>query len=238
MHCAHVHGRNVLLVRVEAHGARNSVVLLNVSESIVNAGAIEAGLADGVEQHVHRVVGKRRELLGLLLEASVKAAIEIEPARIVARGIVGEDSLEAFGRGPCLSQHLRPQCAIGAEDALLHSESTHLLEDLRGGNFVAPDDDGIGARRLNDFQLARVIGIAGKKFLLNDNRMAKAPRGIAKLKHAKTAVAAVDAEQGNTLQTELAINSSGQREALHAIVLQVSEVPGNVGFRNGGISRS
>ena len=88
---------DTFLIGIEDHMPRHSAIFCRVVERVLNANAVEARLADGVEQDVHGVAGKRGQRLRLLVEAGLEAAIEIEPARIAAGGIVGEDGFEARG---------------------------------------------------------------------------------------------------------------------------------------------
>ena len=161
MHRAQVHGSDILLIGIEDHVPGDAVVLFDVGQRIVNARAIQAGLADRIQQRVHRVIGQRGKLLRLLVEAGFEALIEVEPLWIVARGVVGEDSLETLGGMACLGQQRRPQRAIGAEDALLHAQGAHLLENCRRLRFVGPQHDGVGARPADDPQLPREVRVAG-----------------------------------------------------------------------------
>ena len=72
MHRAQVHGSHILLVGVEDHVPGHAVVLFNVGERIVNPGAIQPRLANGVEQRIHGVVGQRSKLLGRLMEVGLE----------------------------------------------------------------------------------------------------------------------------------------------------------------------
>ena len=49
--------------------------------------------------------------------------------------------------------------------------------------------------------------------------------------------AAVHAQQGHALQSKLGVNTTRQRQSLHTVILQIREVPGDIGFRNCGIRR-
>ena len=138
MHGSDVHRRDVLLIGIEDHVPGDAVVLLDIGQCVVNACTIEASLADGVEQSVHRVIGQRRKLLRLLVEAVLKAAIEAEPARILAGGIVGKHSLETFSRRASFGQQRGPQRAVGTKDALLHPGSLHFLEDFSRLSLIGP----------------------------------------------------------------------------------------------------
>ena len=149
MHRAQIHGRHVLQVRIEDHVAGYAVVLPNVAQRILNAGAVEARLADGVQQHIHRVISQRGKLLRLLLEAVFETAVEADPARVLAGGIVGEDRLKTLGRIASLGQQRGPQRAISPEDALLHPAALHLLEDFGRLNLVGPQHNRIGTRGAN-----------------------------------------------------------------------------------------
>jgi hypothetical protein len=62
-------GSDILLVGIEDHVPGHAVVFFDVGQRIVNARAIEAGLADRIQQRVHRVIGQRGKLLRLLVEA-------------------------------------------------------------------------------------------------------------------------------------------------------------------------
>ena len=101
---AQIHGRDIFLVGVEDHVAGHAVVLLDVGQRVVNAGAIQAGLADRIQQRVHCVISQRSKLLGLLVKLILKAAIEADPALVLAGGIVRKDRLKSLGRISGLSQ--------------------------------------------------------------------------------------------------------------------------------------
>ncbi len=58
MHRAQIHRRHILLIGIEDHVSGYAVVLLDVGKRVVNARAIEAGLADRIKQRVHRVIGE------------------------------------------------------------------------------------------------------------------------------------------------------------------------------------
>src|SRR5579871_1638102 len=81
-----------------------------------------------------------------------------------------------------------------------------------------------------------IVTIAGHEFLLDDDRMAKTPRGVPKLDHAEAAVTIVNAENRDALEAELGVDVAGERVALHAIVLERGEIPRDDCLGNGGIS--
>ena len=81
----------------------------------------------------------------------------------------------------------------------------------------------------------REISIARKILLLDHHGMAQAPRRIAKLGHAKAPIAAVDTQQRHALEAKLGEDVPGQGQALHAVVLEIGEVPRDVGFGDGGV---
>ncbi len=66
----------------------------------------------------------------------------------------------------------------------------------------------------------RKIRIAGKILLLDDDRMAQPPRGIAELENAKASIATVHAENRHALQAKFGEDAARQRQALHAVILQ------------------
>ena len=154
------------------------------------------------------------------------------------RGVVGEYRFKFLGQWPGFGEQVRAQGAISAEDALLHAEGFHLLENVRGRNLVGPQHDGIGTRTLDDFELARVIRIAGHELLFNDDGMAEAPGCITEFDDAEASVAAIHAEDSHALEAELGEDAACQGQTLHPVVLQVSEVPRNVSLGNGGVSGS
>src|ERR1035437_8741853 len=183
-------------------------------------------------------MGTRGKLLGLFVKPFFIAAIEVNPGRIVAIGIVRKDRLKSLCRRPCLLRQFRPQSAIRAKDALFHAQTPHLLQYPRRRNLVGPEHDPVSPRLLNHLQLSREVLIAGQELLLDHHWVAETPRSIAKLYHSKAAVAAVHAEQGNTLQTKLAVNVPRQSQALYPVILQVSKIPRYVGLGDRGICRS
>src|ERR1017187_5395637 len=140
MYRAQVEWRHILLIWVEDHAPSYAFVLIDICQRVVNAGAVQSGLADGIEQRVHCIKGQRGILLRLLFETGFKAAVEVEPARIVACGVIGKYRLESLGGWAGFSQQFRPQRAISTEDALLHAGCTHLLEDSCSLGFVGPQD--------------------------------------------------------------------------------------------------
>ena len=60
---------------------------------------------------------------------------------------------------------------MAAKDALLHPELAHLFQDVCGGNFVGPENDGVDTRVVDDTQLVAVVGVAGHELLLDDDGM-------------------------------------------------------------------
>src|ERR1035438_8934930 len=147
-------------------------------------------------------------------------------------------ALQALRRIAGVAQQVVAQRPEAAEDALLHAHFAHLLEDVPGGRRVAPDDDSVRAGLVDDAQGAAEIRIAGQVFLLDHHRVPQPARGVFELEHAKAAVAVVDAQQGDLLQPDIAVDAARQRVALHTIVLDGGEIPGNDGFRNGGVGGS
>src|SRR5664279_6279781 len=121
---------------------------------------------------------------------------------------------------------------MAAEDALLHSGIVHLLEDAGGLLLIRPDDDSVGARFLDDLELMAEVRVSGHVLLLNDNGVAKAPRGIAQLHDAEAPIAVVDAKNADSLEANFSVDVAGEGEALDAVVLNIGEVPGNECFGN------
>ncbi len=79
---------------------------------------------------------------------------------------------------------------------------------------------------------------SGSVFLLDHYRMAETPRRVAKLDDSEAAVPFVDAQQRDPLQPEIAVDAAGEGVALHAVVLNRGENPGNDGLGNGGVGGS
>ena len=238
MHRAQVHRSHVLLVGIEDHVPGHAFVVDDIGQCVVNAGAIEAGLADGIKQRVHRVIGQRGKLLRLLVKAIFEPAVEIKPFWIFAGRIVGEDRLKTLGGVSCLCQQRGPQRAIRAEDALLHPRGPQLLQDQGCLRLVGPQHDGVGPRGTNHLQLLRKIRIAGQILLLDHHRVPQSARGISELGNAKPSVAVVHPQKRHAFQSQFGKDPPRQCQALHPVVLQVGEVPWDVGFRNGGIGGS
>ena len=78
--------RDVLLVRIEDHVPGHAVVFRNIGERIVNACAIQSGLAYGIQQCVHRVICERSKLLWLFMKPRIKPRIEFPPLRSLRVG--------------------------------------------------------------------------------------------------------------------------------------------------------
>ena len=146
MHRAQVHGGDILLIWVEDHVPGYAVVFFNAGQRIVNPRAVQSRLADGIQQRVHRIIGQRGKLLRLLVKAILEAAIEVEPLWIIARGIVGKNSLEALGGVAGLFQQSVAQGSIRAKDSLFHPGSTHLLQDHSRLRLVGPQHNRVSAR--------------------------------------------------------------------------------------------
>ena len=85
--------------------------------------------------------------------------------------------------------------------------------------------------------MPREVRVAGQELLLDHDGVTKPARDIAELAHAKAAVTVVDPQHRHALEAEFGIDVARQRQALHAVILQVGEVPRNVCFGNGGIGR-
>ena len=64
---AKIHGRDVFLIRIEDHMTGDAVILFDIGKRVVNARAVESGLADGVEQRVHCVVRRAAKCSGFSL---------------------------------------------------------------------------------------------------------------------------------------------------------------------------
>ena len=173
------------------------------------------------------------------MEARLVAGVEVEPARVCAGGIVGKDCLEAFGGGSGqLDQFIATSsgnCPVAAKNALLHSQFAHLPQDHCGGANIGPEHDRVHARIFDHLKLAPEVGVAGHEFLLDHHWVAEPARCVAELDNSKTAVAIVHPQNRDPLQAELSVNVARQRVALHAVILDVGEVPGDGGFGDGGI---
>ena len=100
---------------------------------------------------------------------------------------------------------------------------------------IGPQHDCIHARIVDDSQLAREIGVARHELLLDDDGMAEAARGVAELDDAEPAVAIVDAQDGDALQARVPCRCGAQACSTARDRPEVGEVPGDDGFRNGGI---
>ncbi len=96
---------DVLAVGIEDHVAGHTLIVLDAGQCVANPALVQSGAADRVQQNLHRIVGQSGEVIRLLVEARLEARIEVEPARVGARGIVGKNRLEAFrGRSGQLQQ--------------------------------------------------------------------------------------------------------------------------------------
>ena len=69
------------------------------------------------------------------------------------------------------------------------------------------------------------IGGARQVFLLDDNGMPEPTTCVAQFHYAETAVTIVHAKNADTLKSHLGINTPRQCKTLHAIILNISEVP-------------
>jgi hypothetical protein len=70
---------------------------------------------------VHLIVGERGKLIRFLVISGFVARNEILPQRIDAIGIVRVNGLESFGRWASQFDKFIADCAMAAEDALLHA---------------------------------------------------------------------------------------------------------------------
>ena len=171
------------------------------------------------------------------MEAVFKAAVEIEPTRIVARGVVRENGLESLRGRTGLGHQFRPQRAVRAEDALLHAQVAHLLQDVRRLGLVRPQHDPVHARVSDDPQCARKVRVAGHELLLDHDRVTQSDGCVPELRRGHSPISVVQSQQCDTLQTKIGIDMARQRISLHAVVLQISEVPRNISLGNGWIGR-
>ena len=116
---------------------------------------------------------------------------------------------------------------MAAEDALLHAQFLHLFQDQCGFRLVGPQHDAVHARVADDFQLMSEVGIGGMNFCSITTGWPSLREASLKLSATKTTVAIVHAQQRNSLQTQIGVDVPRQRVGLHAVVLQIGEVPGN-----------
>src|SRR5581483_1354115 len=135
--------------------------------------------------------------------------------------------LEVLSRGTRELDEFLAESAVTAENALLHPQSLHFPQDLGGLGNVSPENDGINARILDHLQLAAKVGVRPQELLFDYNRMAAAAGSIAELDHAKTAVAVIHPQQSNPFHAEFGVNVARQGIALHPVILNIGEVPGN-----------
>ena len=104
MYRAQVHGRHILLVGIEDHVPGHAVVLINIGQRIVNPRAIQSGLANRIQQRIHRVKCECGKLFRRLMEARFKAPVEIEPARVLAARVIRKDRFKSLCRRAGFSQ--------------------------------------------------------------------------------------------------------------------------------------
>jgi hypothetical protein len=228
--------RSVLLIGIEDHVPGHAVVFFDIRQRVVNARAIQPRLAYRIQQHVHGVEGHRSELLRLFVEAVLEALVEIQPARVVAGGVVRVHGLEALGGIASFFQQRIAQGAIRAKDALLHPRSPHLLQNGRCLQLISHQKDGVRARVADHPQLLGIIRVAGLEDLLHHHRMAQPAGGIKEFGKAITAVSAACPENRHALQAKLGIDVAGERQILLPVILHGAEVPGNGGLGNCGIA--
>src|SRR6202158_3625945 len=133
------------------------------------------------------------------MEAGLVARIESLPSRVDAVRIVRKNCLEALGGGARKLDKFIADGAMAAEDAVLHAEFLHLLQDHGGRSDVRPQQDRIDAGIFDDLKLATEVGVAPHKLLLDNHRMAKTAGGIAELDDPEAAVAVVHAQDCDPL---------------------------------------
>src|ERR1019366_6067361 len=190
---ADIHGGDVLAVCVEDHVSSDAMVVVDLRKGIMDACAVEARLADGLEQDLHGVIGERCELFGLLVVGGLVTGIEVEPAPVGTRRIVGKNSFHAFCGWSRQSKKLIAEGTMTTEDPLLHAKFTHLLEDQRRGFLIGPYENTLDMGTFDDFEFAAEVGVTGSELLFYDNGMSEAVGGFTELANTEAAVTVIDA---------------------------------------------
>ncbi len=174
---------------------------------------------------------------GRRLKALLEARVEGEPDRVVARGIEGKHRSRGLPpRRRAFAQQGVAQHAETAEDALLHPGCAHLLHDESRPARRRPRSRCASAPDSSMMRSARVKSVApGMYFCSISTGWPSRRDGVLELEDAEAAVAVVDAQQRDLLQSEVGVDPARERVALHAIVLNGGEIPGNDGFGNRGV---
>src|SRR5208282_1569178 len=86
---------DVLGVRIEDHIAGYTLMFLSAGQGVANPALVQSRAADRIQQNLHRIVSQGSKVIRLLVEARLVASIEVEPARVAARRIVGKNRLKA-----------------------------------------------------------------------------------------------------------------------------------------------
>ena len=124
---------------------------------------------------------------------------------------------------------------MAAENALLHPEFLHLLQNCGSWTNIRPQNDRIHAGVLNDLQLMAEISVARHKLLLNHNWMPQAAGRVFEFQNSEAAIAVIHPKKRDSLQTEFRVDVARERVALDAVVLNHRVIPGNDCFWNRGI---